>query len=251
VMSGGVNRVVRRDGTVIRPMGEYSPAVQRVLRHLEAVGFSGVPRVVSVDERERTETLTFLEGETSDYPLSANFRTDEAMMSAARFLARLHDALATFEAPENAVWWRPASPPVETIAHGDFAPYNCVIRNGQVAGVFDFDVAHPASRVSDLAYAAYRWVPLAAVPNPDGFGTPTDQVRRLVLFCAAYGAVDLAEVIDHAHRRLLVMADDIRRRAAGGNAAFQRHLDAGHDALYLNDAAHLRENRTLLITGSP
>ena len=38
----------------------------------------------------------------------------------------------------------------DTVVHGDFAPYNCVVRDGLVTGVFGFDIAHPAPRLWDV-----------------------------------------------------------------------------------------------------
>jgi aminoglycoside phosphotransferase (APT) family kinase protein len=248
-LSGGVNRVVRRAGTVVRPTGPHSAAVHQVLQHLERVGFVGAPKLLAVDRagENPTETVSFLEGDVADYPLPETFTTDRAMRSAAQLLRKLHDALATFVIPAEADWWLPAVEPAELIVHGDFAPYNCVLQDGAVVGVFDFDTAHPAHRLWDVGYAAYRWVPLVAPSNPDGFGTIESQIRRLPEFCAAYGTSDVGGVIDNARRRLLVMVDSMRQLAAAGHAAFQQHLRDGHDVLYLRDVDYLEANRALLI----
>ena len=69
VLRGGVNTVVRRGETIVRPMGRHSAAVHQVLIHLERVGFIEAPRLLAVDHVAHTETLSFLEGETADYPL--------------------------------------------------------------------------------------------------------------------------------------------------------------------------------------
>jgi aminoglycoside phosphotransferase (APT) family kinase protein len=240
-LHGGVNQVIRRGETVIRPTAAHSPTVHRLLRHLETAGFQGAPRFISIDPSANTETLSFLVGETSDYPLSASFRSDRAVVSAARLLRQLHDAAASFEHDEHDTWWLAPRQPAETIVHGDFAPYNCVITNGEVTGVFDFDTAHPAPRLWDVGYAAYRWAPLTARLNRDGFGSMAEQVRRLQLFCSAYGTDNVVGVLQQAHDRLLVMVQDMRTWAAAGNEAFQRHLVEGHDETYLRDVAHLAE----------
>ena len=145
-LTGGVNRVFRVGGTVVRPMGSYSRAVHHVLAHLERVGFVGVPRLIATDIGLQTETVSFLEGEVADYPLPPTFTSDEAIRSAAVFLRRLHDALATFDIPRGVEWWLPPVEPADIVVHGDFAPYNCVVVDGRVTGVFDFDTAHPAHR---------------------------------------------------------------------------------------------------------
>ena len=230
-------------------MGPHSAAVHQMLTHLDRVGFVGAPRVLRVDPVAQTETLTFLEGEVANYPPPPNFTAERAMISAAQLLRRLLDAMDTFTITEIAKWWLPRVEPVQTVVHGDFAPYNCVIRNGDVVGVFDFDTAHPAPRIWDVGYAAYRWVPLVAPTNPDRFGTEDDQIRRFPQFCAAYGVRDLSDVIDSARQRLITMVETIRKFAAAGNTAFQQHLNDGHDELYLQDAAYLATNRARF-TGS-
>jgi aminoglycoside phosphotransferase (APT) family kinase protein len=246
-LTGGVNRVFRVGGTVVRPKGPYSRAVHHVLAHLERVGFVGVPRLIATDIGLQTETVSFLEGEVADYPLPPIFTSDEAIRSAAVFLRRLHDALATFDIPRGVEWWLPPVEPADIVVHGDFAPYNCVVVDGRVTGVFDFDTAHPAHRLWDVGYAAYRWVPLVAPSNPDGFGTLESQMRRLREFCAAYGTSDLGAVVDNARLRLLAMVDNMRDLAARGHTAFQQHLRDGHDTLYLRDVAYLEETRSMLV----
>lgn len=61
----------------------------------------------------------------------------------------------------------PARSPAEVICHGDIAPYNSAVRDGRVIGFIDFDTAHPAPRLGDVAYAVYRYAPLHAPENPD------------------------------------------------------------------------------------
>jgi hypothetical protein len=245
-LKGGLNEVIRVGATVIRPTGVHSPAVHALLQHLESVGFSGAPRLLSVDADLGLETLSFLDGETTDYPLADSFRTDWAMISAAKLLRQFHDATTGFDGSGH-FWFLPARSPTEVICHGDFAPYNCVIRDGEVVGVFDFDTAHPGPRLWDVGYLAYRWVPLVSPLNLDGFGTLTDQGRRLPLLCAAYGTDRIEEVLDQAHQRVLAMVDTIRSFAAAGHAGFQAHIDEGHDELYLRDARHIADNKAQLL----
>ncbi|MET7906550.1 hypothetical protein ABZS86_35910 [Streptomyces sp. NPDC005355] len=49
---------------VHRPVQPWTPAVHAVLRHLEAVGFSGAPHVLGMDAQGRG-LLTHLVGETT------------------------------------------------------------------------------------------------------------------------------------------------------------------------------------------
>lgn len=77
--------------------------------------------------------------------------------------------------------------PIEVMCHGDFAPYNVVLNGSDAVGIIDFDTLHPGSRLSDVAYAVYRWAPLkipetlirwATLPAVSGvprfFATATD-----------------------------------------------------------------------------
>jgi hypothetical protein len=68
VLAGGVanhGAVVRVGDTVRRPRGRHSDAVAELLRHLERVGFDGVPRFLGTDDRDR-EVLSWIGG---DIPL--------------------------------------------------------------------------------------------------------------------------------------------------------------------------------------
>lgn len=133
------------------------------------------------------------------------------------------------------------------ICHGDVAPYNCVFRDGRPVAFIDFDTAHPGPRIHDVAYAAYRFVPLTAPDNPD-FTLPLDeQARRLRLFADAYrlGAADRAVLAHTARDRLEQLVRHLHHQAAQGSAAFAEHLAAGHDTRYRTDAAHLARHAAL------
>jgi aminoglycoside phosphotransferase (APT) family kinase protein len=58
--------------------------------------------------------------------------------------------------------------PIEVMCHGDFAPYNVTIVDGEAFGIIDFDTLHPGPKMWDIAYAVYRWVPFTNPANPDG-----------------------------------------------------------------------------------
>ena len=90
-----------------------------MLRHLEAVGFTGAPRILGGDEAGR-EVLSFIEGDVHvAAPDSPDPRLSDAQLaSAAKLIRRFHDATAgsVLAGPE------------EVICHGDLGPHNTVLR---------------------------------------------------------------------------------------------------------------------------
>jgi len=248
-LAGGVNRIRRIGDTVVRPVGVHTPTVHRLLKHLEDVGFVGSPKPLDLNPTH--ETLSFVAGETSNYPLASSFRTDSALTSAAEVLSHLHDASASFLGGTDDVWFRPGERPAEAVCHGDFAPYNCCVEDGRVVGVFDFDTAHWGPRLSDVGYAAYRWVPISCSAEAGWLNDLDEQRRRLHLFCAAYGTDQVDQVLRFAVSELRTLVDTMRRLAADGSSAFTRHLDAGHDQLYLADIEYINANAATLAAMPP
>jgi hypothetical protein len=59
--------ILRRGDWLLRPMGPWSPAVHDYLRHLEAAGFDGSPRVLGAEGNR--EVLTFIDGDVAMGPL--------------------------------------------------------------------------------------------------------------------------------------------------------------------------------------
>ncbi|MGP3931749.1 phosphotransferase enzyme family protein [Nonomuraea sp. KM88] len=236
---GGVNHVVRVGATVRRPAGPWTPAVHALLDHLAARGFSGAPRSHGIDDQGR-EILDFVPGRTADHPLPAWARSDDALVAAGRLLRRYHDATAGFPVPPGAVWYFPPVSPVEVICHGDVATYNCVFRGGLPVAFIDFDTAHPGPRVWDVAYAAYRFVPLSD-PRHAGARPVEEQARRLRLLAGAYelGDDDRAALVATARARLEHLVRHMHERAAAGDEAFAGHVARGDDVYYECDLAHL------------
>ncbi|MFJ8582520.1 aminoglycoside phosphotransferase family protein [Micromonospora sp. NPDC093277] len=248
---GGVNEVVRIGDTVRRPTGPWSTRVHDLLRHLAAQGFQGAPRVRDTSEAG-FEILDFLPGDVSNYPPTAAAASVEALRSAAALLRAYHDATVEYarRAPRDG-WQVAATEPVEVICHGDYAPHNCVLSGDRVVGIIDFDHAQPGPRLWDVAYAAYRWVPMTAPGNTDGLGTTEEQAARLRVFCDCYGLDDAgrAGLVDATVARLHALVDFMHAQAAAGNAAFAGHIADGHHIQYLNDAKYIRARRAVFERG--
>jgi hypothetical protein len=168
-LSGGnTTDVVRVGDTVRRPVGRWTPAVHDLLAHLESVGFSGSPRVRGVDESGR-EVLLFEHGQvgtlTAADPLPPWFRRPAACWAVGRWIRAFQAAQDRF-APDPAKPWRRAPGTLlragEVIVHHDVSPYNTVRRPDGSLVIVDWDFARPGDPLEDLAWAAWRWVPLFA-----------------------------------------------------------------------------------------
>lgn len=179
---GNVGGAVRIGPTVRRTTGPWTPAVHALLAHLARAGLVEVPRVLGVDELGR-EVLSHLPGRVVD--VDAETPATPLLTDAMRWLRRYHDVVDGFVHPSP---WRTIARPVEEgelICHHDFAPYNVAVSSSadgeRVVGVFDWDMAGPGSRLQDLAFAAWNWVPLHRPLPPD------DAARRLRAMAQAYG----------------------------------------------------------------
>lgn len=191
---GNVSKVVRVGDTVRRSTGPWTPTIHRLLSHVRAKGLLWVPEPLGLDEAGR-EVLSFIPGDVP-HEMPEWVWTEQVLTDVARALREWHDATEDFSAPD-AKWGLPPSSPREVICHNDFAPYNCVFSGRRFAGAIDFDFCSPGSRLWDLAYTAYRFVPLMPGPDTDntvyGEKSPfeaTVMTERLKAFLSGYGAVD-------------------------------------------------------------
>jgi hypothetical protein len=241
---GNVTKVVRIGDTVRRGSGPWTPTIHRLLAHVRAKGLLWVPEPFGLDEAGR-EILAFIPGDVP-HAMPAWIRSEPVLIDVARALRQWHDATADFSAPDGK-WRLPASSPREVICHNDFAPYNCVFRDAKFVGAIDFDVCSPGSRLWDLAYTAYRFVPL--LPGPDTvpaipgdqspFGFP-QMSERLETFLSSYGPVGgrqfgRSELIRTTIERLHAIATWTEEFVRShGNAAL-----ADHPAMYRSHARWL------------
>ncbi|WP_326636306.1 phosphotransferase [Nonomuraea fuscirosea] len=137
--------VVRVGDTVRRPASTSTPAVHALLRHLEAAGFDGAPRVVGMDGLGR-EILTYLPGTTG---LRLESVSDEALAGLALLVRRFHDATAGF--PLTMEGWEGGSnddAEPEVIGHCDLTPDNVVFWAQAVSSSASVCASSSASAVS-------------------------------------------------------------------------------------------------------
>ena len=100
---------MRIDDTVRRPTGPWTTTIHALLRHLEAAGFDGAPRVFGTDEQGR-EILEYLPGAMA-WPEMGELANDDGLARAADLLRRYHEAVADFVVPSDAVWQFPDMAP--------------------------------------------------------------------------------------------------------------------------------------------
>lgn len=131
------------------------------------------------------------------------------------------------------MWQLASHEPPEVVCHNDFAPYNMVFDDRhELTGVIDCDTASPGPRIWDLAYLAYRLVPLTNPSNADTPGLDArSRRRRLDLLCTTYGrAITPSDVIATAVERLHDLA-------AFSDARASTNPDlAVHAQMYRDDA---------------
>ena len=241
LVGGHTAPVFRVGDTVRRVAGPWTPAVASFMTGLRRAGVDVVPAHFGLDEDGR-EVVAWVDGEVPAYPLPSWAWNDQVLLDVARATRVVHDVAASLVLPRTG-WRRPAVEPVETVCHGDLAPYNCAFDGGRLVGLIDWDYAVPGPRLWDLGYLAYRFISLTPPGNRDGrpgSGPPADQWRRVALLCEAYGGVEPVDVVRWAARRLEDLIAYSYAEAAAGNAALQNTIDLGHVRLYEGDLEWVR-----------
>ncbi|MEV6851632.1 phosphotransferase [Actinoplanes sp. NPDC051411] len=220
---GTLTPVTRVGDTVRRPVGFWSPSVHALLRHLEAAGFPGAPRVRGIDAQGR-EILTFLDGDvTIDGPPPGVF-SDAALTAAGRLLRALHDA-TTGWACDRPGWQFQVGAPTSgaVICHNDVGPYNAVYRAGRPVAFIDWDFAAPGPPEWDVAYALWRFVPLYDDAACARLGWPiAARGPRIARFLDAYGLDRPEDLFDVVLRRMDVTRRTIEAWADAGNPGYIR-----------------------------
>ena len=183
--------IVRVGATVRRPIHRNSAFVHELLRHFEAVGFDGAPRLLGIDEQGR-EVLSYVEGEVFVGPQEVGDPVqplgDTQIVSAGRLIRRFHDATAG----------TPLAGDAEVVCHCDLGQYNIVFRGDEAVAIIDWDEdTAPGARIFDFGHAVWC---LAEVGEQGG--SVEEQARRVDLVCDGYGWDDRIAVLDEIEARL-------------------------------------------------
>jgi 8-oxo-dGTP diphosphatase len=223
LLGGNVGGAVRVGATVRRARGPWTPSVHALLRELRGpAGLVEVPRVYGFDERGR-EVLEYLPGRVPEPDLETP--SEELLGDAMRWLRRFHDAVAATSLPGP--WRATTSAPGagEVLCHNDFAPYNVAVSTSatgeRLVGVFDWDLAGPASRLEDLAFAAWNWVPMWQVLPA------ATAAYRLRVMAHAYGDVRAEQILDGVVPRIEKTVELIRVGLASGDAGMANLASVG------------------------
>jgi hypothetical protein len=187
---GGRNAVVRIGDVVHRGTGPWAQTVHALLRHLEAQGFDGAPRVIGTgfDDKNR-ETLTFIEGATPPRYKWAR----EMMAEVGALVRRMHDATASFVPPGDAVWrdWfgRALGDGPKIIGHCDTGPWNIIARNGRPVALIDWEEAGPVDPLVELAQTCWLNAQLYDddIAERDGLGDAATRAKDLRAIIDGYG----------------------------------------------------------------
>jgi Ser/Thr protein kinase RdoA (MazF antagonist) len=157
-LGGNVTAAVRVGDTIRRPAGPWSDAVDALLEHLAAVGFTGAPKPLGRDGQGR-QVLEYVPGVVGTP--SPTYSLTE-LREIGHLLRDLHTATASFIPPASATWNQVIAPDrEELICHNDPAPWNLVKAPDRWVFI-DWDFAGPGSRLWDLAYNAQTSIPLDA-----------------------------------------------------------------------------------------
>ncbi|MBB3523371.1 hypothetical protein FHX03_002721 [Rhizobium sp. BK456] len=250
-LEGGRTGQIWRDGdTVVRPSGAWTPTVHRFLRHVRDRGFLAAPEPIDITGKNQ-EIVSFVAGRVCE-DLGDTFVGSERMLvSAARLLRDFHAASQGFLEQDGEIqtWMLPPQEPREIVCHGDYAPYNVATTEHEAVGIIDFDTAHPAPRLWDLAYAVYRWAPLSDPSHPGVLSGLDEQLRRAEIFCTAYGATakERQQLPEMVCGRLQALANFMQARASAGDETFAEHVAAGDAQLYLSDIDYVQQHRDRLL----
>jgi len=235
--NGGLTGVERLGNTVRRVRGEWTPAVHALLEHLHTVGFSAAPRVLGVDGA--VEVLSFVPG-------GGPTHSDDELAQVGELIRALHAATASFLPPPDARWQFMVGAPHAgaVICHNDLSPDNTIYEPaGTPSALIDWDLAAPAPPLWDVAWAAYRFVPLYDDETCGRLGFPVArQAERLRILCDAYDLRAREALLPTVCERVRVLYDTARVWGEAGRPGWRDVWKATRGKQWLRGLGHVEAN---------
>ena len=251
---GNISEVFSDGKVVYRDLKPQSKSVHRLLLHLEEKGIGFTPRFLGINE-DNMEMLSFVEGDTiDDYPIQNEIsKKITTVRMAAEMLRKFHDGTVDFIQNPDDIWFLEYKGELqkEVICHNDFAPYNVTFQDLKPVGLIDFDTACPAPRIWDVAYAAYRFVPLSGevydinTRQYRRYSKSTDSLERKLLlheFLDSYGMKNNAEVLQTLILRLQDLVLLFDEECKKGSEPFIKMKESGHQQFYIREITFIKEN---------
>jgi thiamine kinase-like enzyme len=203
------------------------------------------------DDEQGRSMLSFIPGDVGIPPFERWVADDALLLSVADLQRRLHQASASYEIPDHAVWDRSnlALPqPGDIVCHNDLCVENVVVRDGAAIAVIDFDFAAPNDRLVDIAIAARHWVPFKASADLEPARADVDRFQRFRLFCDAHHLTEHERlaVVDAATAFLDRAMISMKARADAGQALYQKVWEQGYPLQNRRSHAWLRAERDRL-----
>jgi Ser/Thr protein kinase RdoA (MazF antagonist) len=228
-----------RGDVVCRPRKSWTPTVQSLLQHLHGSGLP-VPEPLGYDEE--LEYVRLIEGDAGDDAWPHQLELP-GIRSAGALLRDLHDATVDWRPPADAEWSVP-SEGTQVVCHGDPQPGNFAWRDGRVVGLFDWDAARPAARLSDVAYALLWFAPFNADDKNvrlRGFvGVPNRRARAEALL-EGYGWVEQIDIAQAAIARHVQAIDEVVLLGERGHEPHAGWVADGWPELWRAEVAELSD----------
>lgn len=244
---------IRRGNTVRKPSGSWTRSSYELLAFLHEQGYGAAPRPLGVGA-EGDEVLSWVEGTAaSGAPLPEYVWSLDSLVAVTQLVRHLHDLTRGWR-PQTSDWkTAPGAPPGDVICHNDAGPWNVVFRERRPVALVDWDVAAPGTRLWDIGYLAWHWIPLW----PDdraadhGFQDLDRRGQRVRGMVDAYGmGISPDGVLDAARARQQSWLQQLVDGARAGIEAYVHLLEAGSEQGVHADLRFLDENRTKLLAAT-
>lgn len=248
---GNMNKPTLKSNYIYKELNKSTPTIHHFLVHMKSKGLNWLP-ISAIDLNMKKHVLSYIDGEVP-HDMPSWIWNEDILKEVALMMMHWHEASLNFYDNEP-IWYMENNEVHEVICHNDFAPYNCVFDNAHLVGVIDFDVCSPGSRIWDLAYAAYRFIPLLPVGSVEEFSevSPFDiseMKKRVNILLDSYnqhqtGAkIYLAELLAVVEKRLIALADWSEKYGK----ETQNEDIILHSHMYRVHAKWLKENKQYIV----